>query len=260
MIPTSAIEQNIDRCAENVEAVAGSRLLHVYRLLEAAYGSDRWHWTPATPRAELCMGAILVQHTAWGQVKRALERLKVAGALSFEAVRHLSVDALSDLVRPAGTPLSKARCLKALAVTIDHECAGNLDRFLALPTAHLHAALLATVGIGKETADAIALYAGGKPVFVIDNYTRRLFTRLGVVLERNSYDDWQRWFQEGLVAVPKSAACGVPTMVSLYQSYHAFIVLHGKKRCHSRPVCFMCPLDTVCCIGLSRKRIVEKQV
>jgi hypothetical protein len=49
-------------------------------------------------------------------------------------------------------------------------------------------------GIGPETADSIALYAAGLPLFVVDAYTRRLFARLGLLSGRERYDGIQRWF------------------------------------------------------------------
>lgn len=40
-------------------------------------------------------------------------------------------------------------------------------------------------GIGPETADSILLYAGQKPSFVVDAYTRRIFSRLGLWMSRS---------------------------------------------------------------------------
>ena len=45
----------------------------------------------------------------------------------------------------------------------------------------LRAELLQVRGIGPETADSILLYAGNKPTFVVDAYTRRLFHAPGAV-------------------------------------------------------------------------------
>ena len=47
--------------------------------------------------------------------------------------------------------------------------------------------LLDIHGIGEETADSILLYAGNKPVFVIDAYTRRVVDRLGISARGNKY-------------------------------------------------------------------------
>ncbi len=219
--------------------------------MDAAYRDVHWHWTPDTPPVEQIFGAILVQHTAWPNVDRALDRLRDAGALSFRAVAAMSAEKLADLVRPAGTPREKARRLKALAATIDRVAGGDLSRFLALPAAELRDALLATHGVGEETADAIALYSGGKPFFVIDAYTRRLFRRLGLGPALDSYRAWQQWFEEALSSAPRPGESPAETgdPVELYRRYHAAIVLHCKAVCLARPRCGGCPLSGRCPTG-----------
>ena len=54
--------------------------------------------------------------------------------------------------------------------------------------------LLAINGIGPETADAILLYAGGLPTFVVDTYTHRILARHGWI----GYDASYRRHQEPL--------------------------------------------------------------
>ncbi len=95
--------------------------------------------------------------------------------------------------------------------------------------------LLSIYGVGYETADDIMLYAFGRPVFVVDAYTRRIFGRLGLVNPKLKYADIQSEFQDG-----------IPRDVALYNEYHALIVMHGKDICKTRPVCSACTLDSVC--------------
>lgn len=204
--------------------------------LDAAYDYSAWHWQLGTDPHEICISAILVQHTAWANVERALDRLRAAGALSLDAVLRLSEAELAELVRPAGTPATKARRLRAIACLADGH--GGLPRLLALPADELRARLLATEGIGPETADAILLFAAGRPVFEIDAYTKRIFRRLGLGPERDGYDAWQRWFEEAL-----------PRDVEVYRRYHALLVLHGKQTCCPRPRCAGCCLLEVCATG-----------
>ena len=207
--------------------------------LDRAYDFDGWHWQPHTPPPYVCISAVLVQHTAWANVERALARLQAAGACSLEAVLGLAEEALAELVRPAGTPLTKARRLHALArLAAEH---GGLDRLLALPADELRPRLLATQGIGPETADAILLYAAGRPVFEVDAYTLRIFRRLGIGPEGGRYEAWQRWFEEAL-----------PPEVATYRRYHGLIVLHGKQTCRPRPRCEGCCLLELCPAGRER--------
>jgi endonuclease-3 related protein len=226
-------------------ALAETRtLLRIYDILAAEHPWHEWHWREDTPPLVQCLSAILVQHTNWKNVDRALERLDKAGVRSLDAVRRLSDAELAELVRPAGTPLTKARRLKAFAALVAREAGGDLARLLALPAEPLRAKLLATPGIGEETADAIALYSAGKPVFVVDAYTRRLFRRLGLGPAGERYNVWQRWFEERLAPMADGEA-----LVALYRRYHAFIVLHSKRVCRARPLCGRCILRTICPSG-----------
>ncbi len=213
----------------------------VYSTLERAYAGQTWHWMPDAVSGpfDVIAGAVLVQHTTWINATRALDALRAAGALDPAALVRMDEDQIAALVRVSGTPSVKARRLRAVAETI--ASAGGLDALLALPADELRATLLATHGIGPETADAIALYAAGKPVFVIDNYTKRLFRRLALGPETDGYDAWQRWFHDAL-----------PRDVALYRNYHAYIVLHGKALCRPVPRCASCPLRPRCPEGLRR--------
>ena len=115
---------------------------------------------------------------------------------------------------------------------------GELDRLLAVPVGELRPLLLATYGIGHETADSILLYAAGRPVFVIDAYTRRLFPRLGMAPGRDSYNSWRALFMENLEAD-----------AALFNEYHALIVRHGKEVCRRQPRCEVCSLLEGCPTG-----------
>jgi hypothetical protein len=85
------------------------------------------------------------------------------------------------------------------------------------------------------TADSILLYAGNQPVFVIDAYTRRIFSRLGLKSENDTYDAWQTFFMKNL-----------PSDVELFNEYHALLVGHGKATCRKQPICGNCCLRDIC--------------
>jgi endonuclease-3 related protein len=104
-----------------------------------------------------------------------------------------------------------------------------------LETDFLRRQLLTVHGIGPETADSILLYAGNKPVFVIDAYTRRIFSRLGLKPEHDTYDDWQIYFTGTL-----------PQNTQLFNEFHALLVCHGKEACRKQPICDNCCLREIC--------------
>ncbi|MCS7207200.1 MAG: endonuclease III domain-containing protein [Dehalococcoidia bacterium] len=208
----------------------------VYQRLYRAYGPQGW-W-PGDGALEVCIGAILTQAAAWRNVERALGNLKRVGALSPAALRALPLEELARLVRPSGYFTVKARKVKAF---VEHLARYNddLEAFFAQDTQALRAELLGIYGIGEETADDILLYAAGKPVFVVDAYTIRIFQRLGVVGERARYGEVQRLFMEHM-----------PADVVTFQEYHALLVRLGKEVCRKRaPRCGVCPLLDLCPTG-----------
>jgi endonuclease-3 related protein len=187
---------------------------------------------------DIVAGAILVQHTTWTNAERALERLRDAGALDADTIATMPDERLAELVRVSGTPSVKARRLRALAESIIG--AGGLEALFALPLRELRPRLLATHGVGHESADAILLYAAARPTFVIDAYTKRLFRRLGLAPAGEDYETWRAHFEE---ALPRDDA------VSLYRRFHAYIVLHTKALCRPAPRCAVCPLLGACPTG-----------
>jgi len=178
-------------------------------------------------------GAVLTQNTAWTNVERALANLRAAGVLTPEGILALPAPRLAALLRPAGCFNVKARRLRALCRWL--QAGGGIGRLRRAGTAGVRRRLLAVHGIGPETADAICLYALGRPVFVIDAYARRLFGRLGLVRADVGYEILRARIETALG--PDAA---------LYNEYHALLVTHGKKVCRPRPLCAECVLAARC--------------
>src|SRR5690606_13009310 len=126
-------------------------LADVLQRLEGHYDLDLWHWRADTRAFDICIGAILVQHTSWTNVERALHNLRDAGVDSIKALLRIPLDELALLVRPAGMPVTKAARLQAFASLAQEN--GGLEQLLRLPRDVLRCLLLGTRGIGRETAD-----------------------------------------------------------------------------------------------------------
>jgi len=208
-------------------------LLNIYRQLLARYGPQ--HWWPAEEPFEVIVGAILTQSAAWGNVEKAIANLRAANALSPKALRQLSTSKLAKLVRPCGYYNAKARKLKSFAYWLGNHHGDDLIRLFARDIDELRQQLLSINGIGQETADSIILYAADKPIFVVDAYTRRIISRIGLAPAKNSYADYQTLFMENLS--PDAA---------LFNEYHALLVYLGKKVCRPRPLCSQCCLSSIC--------------
>ena len=213
------------------------KLLDIYRRLYAAYGPQ--HWWPAGSPFEVVVGAILTQSAAWVNVEKAIENLRAAGVLSPQGLLRVGPDEMARLIYPAGYYNAKARRLKAFVEMLFDRHGGELDALFALPLPQLRQELLATYGIGQETADSITLYAAHKPVFVIDAYTRRVFSRLGLQPAGDSYASWQAMFTDAL-----------PPDVQLFNEYHALTDRHAKTVCRKVPLCPQCCLRQVCRLAM----------
>ena len=220
-------------------ATARDLFMEIYRRLYDSYGPQ--HWWPGETGLEIILGAILTQAAAWTNVERALENLKSADLLSTEALRDIPETDLAGVIRPSGYFNAKARKVKAFIDHLWDKYDGDLESLFSRETSALRRELLAIHGIGEETADDILLYAGEKPSFVIDGYTRRVLTRLGLAPESESYGAYQRLFHEAL-----------PPDLRLYNEYHALLDRHAKERCKKDPICSGCCLLELCPTGRSR--------
>lgn len=206
-------------------------LLEAYRRLDDAWGPQ--HWWPGESVLEIMVGAVLTQNTAWSNVERAIANLKAAGALSMQALLALPLDELAALIRPAGYFNVKARRLRALLEWVWE--AGGVEALSGWTDEKLRSGLLGVHGVGPETADDILLYAFGRPVFVIDAYTRRILGRLGLIDPTMGYEHLR-------VAIEAELGADVP----LFNQFHALIVAHGKEVCRPRPRCERCVLADDC--------------
>lgn len=211
----------------------GQQLQNIYHRLMGAYGPQ--HWWPAEEPFEVMVGAILTQSAAWLNVEKAITNLKAAEALSPQVLRSLSLPEIATLIHPCIYYNVKARKLKSLVNWMGEHYQDDLDKLFAGSAEQLREELLSVYGIGEETADSIILYAANKPVFVIDAYTRRIISRIGLAPDSNSYAAYQALFMDNL-----------PPDVQLFNEFHALLVCLGKGVCRNCPLCQQCCLHDIC--------------
>lgn len=191
------------------------------------------HWWPGDSPFEIMVGAVLTQNTAWSNVEKAIGNLVARDKLDAAAIVVSRNDHLAGWLRPSGYFNVKAARLKNFCRW--YLAAGGFDVLRQLETGALRQALLGVNGVGKETADDILLYAFGRPVFVVDAYTRRLFARLGLFAGDEDYDIMR-------IAIEQVLGPDVP----LFNEYHALVVRHAKETCRVRPRCSECVLTRAC--------------
>ena len=201
----------------------------LYQKLYNAFGPRRW-WPADTP-FEVIVGAILTQNTSWENVEKAILRLKKKALLHPEKLYSIEESILAEIIRPSGYYNMKARRLKNFMGFLYGEYKGDLSLMFSVDLEVIREKLLGIHGIGKETADSILLYAGFKPIFVVDAYTKRILSRHNLISTDASYQEIQDLFMKNL-----------PGDVPLYNEYHALIVHLGKNYCKKKPNCTDCPL------------------
>ena len=134
-------------------------------------------------------------------------------------------------------------------------------------------------GIGPETADSILLYAANREVFVVDNYTRRIFERHELAEPAAPYEEIRLAVQSAITEAdlpakprgrprqpqptqlaaaqpelhredrplphPPSAASAMERteLSQRYNEFHALLVQTAKHYCvKGKPRCERCPL------------------
>lgn len=203
--------------------------MRLYNVLYEAFGPQ--HWWPAKTRFEVIVGAILTQNTAWTNVEKAIRNLAREKLLSPSALKAVNKKKLARLIRPSGYYNIKADRLKNFSRFLDRRYGGSLRKMFCLDVKALRAELLSVNGLGKETVDSILLYAGRKPVFVVDAYTKRVLFRHKIMPEGSDYDAIQGLFMEHL-----------PHDEALFGEYHALLVNLAKDLCgKKKPKCNVCP-------------------
>jgi endonuclease-3 related protein len=207
-----------------------NQLISIYEILNDYFGNCNW-WPGETP-FEIAVGAILTQNTNWTNVEKAIRNLKSANLLSPGRLLRENDDIVSELIRPSGYYNVKTKRLKAFLVFLQSEYGGKMSLMFEEELPKLREKLLSVKGVGEETADSILLYGGGKPVFVVDAYTRRILGRHGIIGNDFSYGDIQELFMTHLAPD-----------VALYNQYHALLVNTGKEFCRREPRCEACPLN-----------------
>lgn len=208
----------------------GRVLVKMYERLLRTVGP--LHWWPGESPFEVIVGAILTQNTSWANVEKAIGNLKKAGILNPPGIRGLDRNELAQIIKPSGFYRLKASRLKRFVDFFYDEFDGDVRRMKSHDLGYLREGLLKVDGIGPETADSILLYALGKPTFVVDAYTKRIFSRHNLISEKWSYEEVQ-----GMVMAELGGDGGI------YNEFHALLVFLGKHWCRRIPRCGGCPLE-----------------
>ena len=222
----------------------------LYKKLLKHYGHQGW-WPLVDPvtgisvyrsriryneieKFEICIGAILTQGISWKNVEKALYNLKKGNYLDPVSLKRISNEKLGILIKPTGYFNQKAIKVKNFLNWFKNYNY-NFSKLSKIPDLILRESLLSINGIGPETADSILNYGLGRKIFVVDAYTKRILSRLGLIDESLEYNTVQKMFYKNFRAE-----------VQDYKEFHSLIVAHGSTTCQKKPLCVKCPLSAIC--------------
>jgi endonuclease-3 related protein len=220
----------------------------LYNILIKKFGNQNW-WpidqeyhikNNSDPRFEIIVGALLTQNTSWLNVEKSLLELKKANILDLKNILNIKIEDLESKIKSSGFFKQKAKRLKNLFLYLQEKYNGDFDIFFDRDLYIIRDELLSLEGIGSETADSILLYAGNKPSFVVDSYTKRICNRIPLITII-SYDEIKKYFENNLKRIYQK-----DDLVKVYKEYHALIVLLCKKYCKKNPECDRCVINEYC--------------
>jgi len=225
-------------------------LASVYKLLKKKYGPQGWwpivnvetgksEYGLGAPRNEadifeIAIGAILTQNVAWTNVEKAIVKLKTSGIFTPQSLYKAKESKIASLITSTGYYNQKTKKIKNFLEWFK-SYNFSFEAVSGLKTPEIRKQLLEIKGTGAETADSILLYGLGKKIFVVDAYTKRIFSRIGFFSEKDSYNDIQEFFHKNFKGT-----------VASYNEFHALIVTHGKDICKNNPLCGQCPFHNSC--------------
>jgi endonuclease III len=175
-------------------------------------------------RFKSLVGVMLSAQTQDSRTLRACVQL-------FEKVRSpqdvidISLEDLTNLIRPVGMYNTKARNLKMMAQQLIDRHEGEV------PETRDH--LMALQGVGRKSTDIIMRFVFEEAAIAVDTHVHRLCNRLGVVTTK-TYD--------------KTAEILAEHTPDQYRwRAHEWLITHGKQVCKSRkPQCGSCMLTDLC--------------
>lgn len=203
-----------------------NKIEKLYQRLLDKHGSPKGQWRlwckrPKTSeeREEVMVGAVLTQNTNWNNAEQAIKNLKRKGSCSLKIFfkKKNKKDEIAELIKPSRFYNQKSEYLYNLSFFVIKNY-GGIVGLKKEKLSVLRKKLISVRGLGKETTDSILLYALGKPIFVIDEYTKRFVGRHKIT-DKSSYQALQDFFESQL-----------PRDHVLFQDFHALIVIEEQKR------------------------------
>lgn len=175
-------------------------------------------WWPGRSDWEVIWSTVLIQNTNWKNVDKALKTLYEETAFLPTNILNMTNEELQKAIASAGSYTRKAQTIKNIAQYFKDSFNFDLELAQEQNKVKLRKEILAIKGIGPETADVILMYGLSKSEFVVDQYSRKLFTCLGWQ-EIPPYEKVKKIIEENLTDFT----------LRNYQNFHAMIDMFGQQ-------------------------------
>lgn len=159
------------------------------------------------------------------------ERTAQACKQLFEVARNpqeildLSLERLTDLIRPVGMYNTKARNVKKMCQQLIERHGGKVPKE--------RDKLMALAGVGRKSTDIMMRFTYNEPAIAVDTHVHRLCNRLGICRTK-TYEKTADVLKQ---YTPEKYRWGA----------HEWLIQHGKYQCSSRaPKCGTCILSDLC--------------
>lgn len=188
---------------------------------------------------EILIATILSQNTSDKNTGKSLQKLREKIGVSPEEILKADLKVLKSAIRSSGLYNVKAHVIKKLAKIVIEKYGGRIEQIFDKPFEEARSELMSLPGVGPKTADVVLLFAGRKPTFPIDTHVFRVSRRLGIISEKDDYEEARVKLMEFF---PSRS----------YLKAHLLLIEHGRRTCKARnPLCRNCVLLDYCSFGQS---------
>lgn len=208
---------------------------HLLRDLSAYYGPVENIFSGRT-FFESAVLIVLLQNSSYTNAISALKKMKDSGLDTPYGISVCDRTKLSQIIRFAGCQVKKSETILLFASSLICRKNGVCELYFSDREKAVEF-LTGIPGIGKETADSIALYVLDKPYFALNSYSKRFLARTGFLNPCTPRE---------VVSFEKLINDDFIDDIEFMKSSRMAIEAHSKEYCKTIPRCKFCFIREKC--------------
>ena len=220
-----------------------TRMKKIIRELEKKFATNQSQWI--NKPFQVLIATILSQNTSDINSHRAFQELRKRFDIKPEVLANLKPEDIKPIIITAGLSNIKSRRIIFASKEVLKRFSGDLSEVFKFPIIKAREALMDIKGIGPKTADIVLSFVGGFPVMPVDTNIFRVVERLGFTQGRN-YERTRKTLE---LLIPQKKL----------RETHSYLIQFGRNICKPRkPLCRMCPINSLCDYGIKAIKAVAK--